>query len=340
MTKFVKCAKHDEIFKVENGKKHWIQDWSTFVFIAEQMGLTWNEFLAEVETIPLEELRDNYPVGETMLKKTIITIVEGKKPREIFYPDEPESEATIRKMAILGTCLPRCESMWKDLKGTHFYGNRYDWPGYDEAERLGMKVFVNIRDKKGLTEEIIRQTVVDWKDRPGCGGYWCDQLGHEPDICNQPMDRRIWFYDTVRKYDPDKQNHPVMEMFDMTLKFNGYPGWEGTFSDKTHDLLLFDCYPPADWSDERMIEGMENAWKTMISVFPHTHQVIPQINACSYRKGTIRLQYNFWNQKMKSSEFNNPFRGPIGLCYYKDEYVRRNEEMQREIKEVNIDIMR
>ncbi|GAH87123.1 unnamed protein product, partial [marine sediment metagenome] len=50
-----------------------------------------------------------------------------------------------RLISILGTCLPGCEEMWKELKGTHFYGNRYGWPDYDEAERLGMKVFVNIR---------------------------------------------------------------------------------------------------------------------------------------------------------------------------------------------------
>ena len=114
----------------------------------------------------------------------------------------------------------------KDLKFTHAYGNRYDWPNYELVESMGMKVFVNIRgDIEELTEQKIRNVVLGyenqkgkwvtgWKDRPGCGGYWCDQLGHEPDITNPPMEGRKWFYEIVRKYDSDIVNHPVMEMFD------------------------------------------------------------------------------------------------------------------------------
>lgn len=277
--------------------------------------------------------------------------IQANRGKDITEWPEKQEEVTIRKMAILGTCLPKCEQMWKNLEGTHFYGNRYDWPNYNLAEELGMKVFVNPHGHYNLSENSIRQMVLDWKDRPGCGGFWSDEAGgHEPDITNRPVsdiqhfiDERKRFYYFVRQLDPDVQNHPVMEMMDMTSFYDfssgKYPGWEKAFSDETHDLLLFDCYPPAEWTNEKMIEGMERAWKKFISVFPHTHQVIPQINACSYRKGTIWLQYNFWNEKMSSDKFDNPFRGPISLCYYKDEYVRKSEEMQNEITEVNKKIM-
>lgn len=343
-TRLIKSAEHDEIFIIENGKKHWLQDWWTFVYIAEEKELTWNELLAEIEIIGFERLRDDYPVGPTWVKKTITDIYEGKKPRNIFYPRAPP--VAIRKMTILGTCLPRCEEMWLDLNGTHFYGNRWDWPSYEEAERLGLKVFLNIRGAHGPpTEAEIRDTVLAWKDRPVTGGYWCDQLGHEPDICNQPLSERIRFYETVRKYDPDGiQDRPVMEMMDMTeaddFPDDLYPGWKNAFSDKTHNVLLFDCYPNAGDSDEKIIAGMNEAWDKFIKVYPHKHQVIPQISACSYREGFIWLQYRFWNEKMSSVEFDNPFRGKISLCYYKDEAVRHNEEMQNEIREVNEEIMK
>lgn len=85
--KLLKCKEHDEIFKIETDEKCWIQNWDTFLFIAEEAELSWQELLAQVEIIPFEDLRDNYPVGETMIKKTITTIVAGKKPKEIFYKD-------------------------------------------------------------------------------------------------------------------------------------------------------------------------------------------------------------------------------------------------------------
>lgn len=343
-TRLIKSAGHDEIFIIEDGKKHWIQDWWTFVYVAEQKGLTWNELLAEVEIIGFERLRDGYPVGATWLKKTVTDIYEGREPRNIFYPRAPP--VTIRKMAVLGTCLPGSEEMWLELKGTIFYGNRWGWPDYELAEELGLQVFLNIRGEHGYpTEEEIKDIVLAWKDRPVTGGYWCDQLGHEPDITNPPMEDRIRFYNTVREYDPEGiQDRPVMEMFDMTewddFPDSQYPGWKNAFSDLTHDLLLFDCYPNAGDSDEKIISDMEGAWNKFIKVYPHKHQVVPQISVCSYREGFIWLQYRFWNEKMSSEEFNNPFRGKISLCYYKDTAVRYNEEMHDEIREVNEEIMR
>ena len=343
-SRLIKSAEHDEIFIVENGKKHWIQNWWTFIYVADQKGLTWNELLTEVEIINFEDLRDNYPIGATWLKKTVTSIHDGSEPREIFYPQGPP--VTIRKMAILGTSLPGSEDMWKDLKGTHFYGNRWGWPDYELAEELGLKVFLNIRGEDGPpTEEEIRGIVLTWKDRPVTGGYWSDQLGHEPDITNPSMGERIRFYNTVRRYDPDGiQDRPVMEMMDMTeaddFPDGLYPGWKYAFSDLTHDVLLFDCYPNAGDSDEKIIADMQRAWDKFIKVYPHENQVIPQISVTSYRKGFIWLQYRFWNEKMSSAEFDNLFRGKISFAYYKDEAVRYNEEMHDELREINEEIMR
>lgn len=335
-----KSIEHKEIFEIEEGKKRWIENWETFLYLGYKSVET------DVDIIPFEKLKA-YPVGETKAVKE--GILEGHPPDELFYPDEPTVE--IRKISILGTCLPGCEGMMKDLGFTHAYGNRYGWPDYDEVERLGMKVFVNVRGDTGeLTEEKIKNVIVGyenqngkwvpgWKDRPGCGGYWCDQLGHEPDITNPPMERREWFYETVRKYDPDKQNHAVMEMMDMTeaddFPDDRYLGWKNAFSDKTHDLLLFDAYPDMHQTDAKIRQDLTNVWNRFIKVYPHVHQVIPQMIACKYRKGAIWTQYNFWNEIMSSSEFDNPYRGEIGVCWYKDECVRKDEAMQEEIRAIN-----
>lgn len=310
-------------------------------------------------------------------------------------PPEP------RLISILGTCLPGCEQMMKDLGFTHAYGNRYGWPDYDLVESLGMKVFVNIRaddwrfsleeqqelsrlreyvksnvTRAKITNNInllatsqyqsnltrykdlllksipnegeIQRAVNAWKDRLGCGGYWADTLGHEPDICGQPMEERIQFYNTVRKYDPDKQARPVMEMFDMTewndFPNNQYPGWKNTFSDDppTNDLLLVDCYPNMSLSNEEMIDQMEHAWNRFIKVYPHKNQVIIQMiaNNNKYDQGEIWLQYNFWKEKLASAEFDNPYRGSTGVCFYSDLMIRQNGEMQQEIKQINEDIIR
>ncbi len=310
-------------------------------------------------------------------------------------PPEP------RLISILGTCLPGCEQMMKDLGFTHAYGNRYGWPDYDEVERLGMKVFVNIRaddwrfsleeqqELSGLREYVksnvtraritnnlnlvatsqyqvnltrykelllksvpnadeIQRAVNAWKGRPGCGGYWADTLGHEPDICNQPIEERIRFYNKVRELDPDKQARPVMEMFNNTawddFPNNQYAGWKYAFSDDppTNDLLLVDCYPDMSLSNEEMITQMERTWNKFIKKYCNNNQVIIQMiaNNDKYSTGKIWLQYNFWKEKLASAEFDNPYRGDTGGCFYKDTMVRANEQMQEEIRQINADILK
>lgn len=331
----IKSSEHREIFDIEiqNGKKikYWIENWDTWKFLGYSDNVE-----AECDIISFEELRDDYGVGATKVVKTVTKIEEGKKPREIFYPDEqPVPPMTIRKISVLGTCLPGSEQMMKDLQFTHAYGNRYDWPNYDEVERLGMKVFVNIRgDVEELTEEIIRQRVNQWKDRPGCGGFWCDQLGHEPDITNPPMNRRIWFYETVRKYDPDIVNHPCMEMFDLTATGDFPPekhqGWQKAYDEKTLDLLLFDCYV-SDPSDEKMRKDITRFHNKFTGKYVKTRQVIPQLNAFNYRPGSIRIAYEIWKELLGDE---------MGIAYYKDTEIRKNEPMQQEIKKINSEIGR
>jgi hypothetical protein len=303
-----------------------IVNWPTFLKICEDLKLStdWKDrvFLDD-EHFP--------PIGKP------ITEWPEKEPSP-----SPSPYVSIRKMAILGTCLPNTpiEHM-KNLGFTHFYGNRTWWPNYDEVEQHGLKVFYNIRIDGEMTEAYVKKEVQQYKNRKFVGGWWSDQLGHEPDYVGQPLEKRIWFYNTVRKYDPDKQNHPVMEMMNNTSFYDfsdrKYPGWENAFSDKTHDLLLFDCYPGMD---EDAIKNMENTWNKFIKVFPHKHQVIPQMQAYAYKKGGIWRQYIYWKAKMSSDEFDNPYCGKIGVCWYNDQAVRQDGEMQQEIKEVNMDAMK
>ncbi len=155
MAKFVKCAEHDEIFKIENGQKCWIQDWSSFVFIAKNMKITWNELLTQVETIPFEELKDNYPVGETMLKKTVTTIVGGKKPRDIFYPEAGHQTDILYKM--LYVCPWRADS--------------YGW--LDEIQEVGFNVVHSWWPSKAAWEKANDDILNELERR---GMYGCVQL--------------------------------------------------------------------------------------------------------------------------------------------------------------------
>ncbi|GAJ06131.1 unnamed protein product, partial [marine sediment metagenome] len=242
---------------VEEGQKCWIQDWLTFLFIAEQMGLTWNELLAQVETIPFEQLRDNYPVGESMAKKTIT-----------------------------------------------------EW---------------------------IKEQVEEKMKWPIVGGWWCDDgiRGEEPDA--QPwtpeyaelqLELRQNLYTKVRIFDPDKINRPFTEQFNMTeqgiVKGHWRSGWKGQWREKprTCDIVFIDTYP-FDQSDDVMREQITDSFEKFPKPYCRDTQVIGQINACSFRPGSIRIAYQVWKELINSADFDNPYKGNIALAYYKDEFVRR-----------------
>ena len=318
----------ERLYVKMNGKYRWVKTKEIF----DKMGLDWNW-----------QKRKWIPLGE-------IVVNQGKD-----ITDWPEKEETVEpgRMAVLGTCLPGCESMMKDLGFTHAYGNRMGWPDYNECERLGMKVFVNVRDDDNMpSDKFIRDTVNEYKDRPVTGGYWSDSVGgHEPDITNQPpsdiqryLDQRKRFYDIVRSIDPDVTNHPVMEMMNCTEydDFAGhpYPGWKLAYSNETHDLLIVDIYCFSD-SDEAMRKEITSLFRKLVKPYAHTHQVVPQINAIKYRPGSIWCAYDTWKELLSSDEFENPYRSArVSLAYYKDETVRKDSDMQVEIKAVNKEIMR
>lgn len=337
--RFVKCKACPEIFKIIEQVKCWIGNWDTFVFIAEQMGISWQELLDQVEEIPFEELRDSYPVGETMVKKTITTIVAGEKPREIFYP-----VITIQKMSILGTCLPNTpiEHM-KSLGFTRFIGNREGWPHHDAVEQAGLKLFINIHpyDHSVPSNEWINQKVTEHKDRAYCGGFWSDTAGgEEPDARHRTKEEaaqcladRIRFKAEVRKNAPDPIKWPVVEQFDLTEEgvVGGLwrPGWKNMYDELTLDILLFDCYV-FDESDQKMRDDIRMFYDRFPGKYCKGIQVIPQMNAFAYRPGSIRIAYNTWKECLGK---------PMAVAFYKDETVRKDEQMQQEIREVNQEVM-
>jgi len=362
--KLIKCSDRNEIFELEDNTKHWVEDWDTFLYYANKLKVPYYELLDSVNIIPFDELR-SYKVGDTKKVTTVTQIIKGKDPDMIFYPDEPE--VTIRKMAILGTCLIRCERMWADLNGTHVIANR---PGFTDNEALWqiyedykqgkrenfVKVIYNLRmpDASILTKEWVKEQVEEKMEWPIVGGWWCDNgiRGEEPDAqpwtpeyAEKQLQLRQWLYSEVRGIDSDIINRPFTEQFDMTeqgvVKGHYRSGWKGQWSEKprTCDIVLIDTYP-FDESDEVMREQLTDAFVK----FPKKHcrntQVIGQINACEFRPGSIWIAYRVWKELINSPDFDNPYKGNIALAFYKDEYVRRNEEMQQEIKEVNIEIMR
>lgn len=345
--KLLKCKEHDEIFKIIEKAKHWIENWDTFLFIAEQTGISWQELLSQVEEIPFEDLRDNYGVGKTLMKKTITEIIEDdKKPREIFYPENPP--VTVRKITIAGTCMNRPDWYYAldEMKFTHVYSNKACGMDWKKLNEMGIKVIMTV------TGEDVMQWAEFVEGNMGkevCGGYWHDGLGHEPDITGPNLQLRKDFYNLVRSIDKDAYNHPVMEMMNSTGKWdftnpdgsNVYPGWEDAFSDDTHDLLLADIYPD-NTNKEDMIRGMEQAWNKFIKIYPRKHQLIIQMiaNGNNYWPGYAWTQYNFWKEKMASPEFQNPYGGPIGACWYKQELWMKSEEMQNEIARIHEEVLR
>lgn len=312
------------------------------------------------EAAPQENLEDivywQAPDAGTRVKK-------GSIVNFIFYDEMP---VQVRKMSILGTCLPGCEHMMKDLGFTHAYGNAFDWPDYSTLRELGLKAFICISAEEPEDEAYVRMIVEQYKDDPVTGGYWNEAMGHEPDIVGVSIEKRKWFYDLVRSIDPDKFNHPVMEMFNMTRVWDApdpakdqkirewegkypeliefrmesvawrYPGWENAFSNETHDLLLFDCYPQVHRFDADIELGF-----AFIDEFADTHQAIPQMKAFfdegEYMPDFLIKQYNAWKEKYQ--EFDNPYKEYVAVGFYKDETIRQSGDFQEQIRRINEEVM-
>ena len=341
--KLIKSAEHREIFQLTqtNNVKHWIENWDTFIALGRDIN--------NVEIISFNELK-SYKVGDTLKVTTVTKIIKGKAPKELFYPDE--SEVPVRRWAIAGTTMDRPD--WYDalgeMKFTHIYHNRACPMDMERLDRMGIKVIINYT---GESKSEWIDTYKEWNDKPVCGGSWLDDAGHEPDITrkgesygnwNHRLEVRERFYQFIRGRDSDVFNKPVVEMMDNTATGdfpNEHPGWGLAYSGKTHNLLLPDIYPNYP-NAAKMIAAMNRSWNKFIKVYPREHQVIIQICAYgnSYWPGYIRTQYDFWKEKMASLEFENPYRGPIGMCYYKQETIMQNEELQNEIREVNKEIIR
>lgn len=249
-----------------------------------------------------------------------------------FSPEEQEELSQLRE--YVKSSITEAKTTGRiDLLDTSEYQNSF-------------KRYKELRLKSVPNEEEIQRCVNEWKNRPGCGGYWTDGLGHEPDICGPDTEARLEFYRLVRKYDPGIeaiQERPVMEMFNMTEAEPEnpnwpYPGWAGTFhpEEKFRDLALVDCYPGTG----NTLYWIDWAWETFIKKYCKKNQVIIQMQAFNYEPGMIWTQYNRWKELMASEEWDNPYKSPMGLCWYKDETIRQSGEMQQEIREVIADAMR
>ena len=355
--KLIKYSERKEIFELDNGIKRWIENWDTFVYLEYNIN--------DVErNVPMDKLK-KYPVGDTKKVITVTQIVKGKDPDEMFYPDEPEVSS--RKMTILGSCLTRCERMWADLYGSHIIANRPNftdeaalwqiYQDYKDGKRENfVKVIYNLRMPGGAipTTEWVKSQVEEKMKWPIVGGWWCDDgiRGEEPDAqpwtpeyAENQLELRQNLYTKVRLIDSDKINRPFTEQFDMTeqgiVKGHWRSGWKGQWREKprTCDIVFIDTYP-FDQSDEVMREQITDSFEKFPKPYCRDTQVIGQINACSFRPGSIRIAYQVWKELINSADFDNPYKGNIALAFYKDEYVRRSAGMQAEIKEVNKEIMK
>ncbi len=340
----IKCSQHKEIFEVNGqSQKQWIQNWETYLYLG------YKSVKDEVDIISLEDLRA-YPVGKTKVVKTVTRIEEGEEPRELFYPDEPI--APVRKMTVLGTVLNGCEHMAHDIGCTHIIGNGYYWGDYDLFESLSGKSIINLKPKltRKPTKEEIEARMKLWINRPGCGGWWIDNgiRGEEPD--GQPntthggdemLADRIWFYKTVRAYDPDIINHPVVEQFDMTeqgvVAGVWRSGWKGQYSENppTCDVNAWTCYTAGQGTAEKMYQEQLKWFKVLpLKYMTGKVQLIPQISLEHYWENgddnSVKAAYRNWKKIMADHGL-----AIGGLAYYKDSIIRANEQAQSAIREVN-----
>ena len=287
--------------------------------------------------------------GWELLKRTYVDdnelIIAGGEP--ITEWPEHKSNVIVRKWAIAGTTMNRPD--WYEALGqigfTHVYSNKACGMDWETLNNMGIKVIMTVT---GEDEGVWEQFVIDNMGKSVCGGYWHDDLGHEPDLLDpenwkERLRLRKHFYKIVRSIDTNKQEHPVMEMMNNTGKRDftnpdgsyTYPGWEDAFSDDTHDLLLADIYPNAT-SIGKMTEPMKRSWNKFIKVYPKKHQLIIQMCAYgdSYWDGYIWTQYNYWKNKFASADYDNPYKTPMGVCWYKQEEWMKSEEMMKEMKDV------
>ncbi|KKL13716.1 hypothetical protein LCGC14_2522990, partial [marine sediment metagenome] len=333
-----------EIFEVnEQGQKQWIQNWETYLYLG------YKKVVDEVDIISLEDLRV-YPVGDTKKVTTVTQIVKGKDPDELFYPDEPI--ASVRKMAVLGTVLNGCEDMAHDIGCTHIIGNGYYWGDYDLFESLGGKSIINLKPKPVdvPTKDFIRRRIDEWIARPGCGGWWIDNgiRGEEPDAqpntpddAKKMLEDRQWFYRTVREYDTDIINHPVVEQFNMTeqgvVAGAWRSGWKGQYSESpmTCDVNLWTCYTAREGTGAAMYAAQARWFDAFIVKYMTGKvQLIPQISLQHYWQtgddNSVKAAYRNWKKIMADHGLEIG-----GLAYYSDSIIRANGQAQNAIREVN-----
>jgi len=318
MAELLKSKKHDEIFIIEIGKKCWIENWLTFVYLAEQNGSAWEQFLAQVEVIPFEQLRDDYPVGLTKVLRTVPSIIEGKKPREIFYP--------------VGNGGHQTDKIYKMLYVCPWYSLQSGFGGLDEIKEIGFNTYHTYSpfqwEQNGYSDtpegkaDCLRQVkdmLVALKAR---GMYGCLQMPlrddnlramtevmkdfdnalagtvEEPDMTIPPNPTLA---DQRRIYTIIKSIAPNMQVWGC---FDGGQ-WEKTLNTEAYDVIITDSYAygvaggavpgtPAAGNDDYSLPW----WKIDPWIFdrkiPMMHKVLPK------DMGIINIQQGFYSQPNKS----------------------------------------
>ncbi len=353
--KLIKCSDRKEIFELINETKHWWENWDTFLYYAKKLGISYQQLLNQVETIPFDKLK-SYPVGLTSKVTTTTDIDIGKEPDEIFYPDEPE--VPVRKMTVLGTCLSGCEYLARDIGCDTIIGNGYYWGDYDLFESLGGKSIINLKPKPVTvpTKDFIRRRMDEWIARPGCGGWWCDNgiRGEEPDGQRQKpreaekkmLADRAYLYEVISEHDPDRVKRPVFEQFNMTeagvIDGDWRSGWKGQYSEDpmTCDVNLWTCYTASQGTRDAMYEAQAK-W---FDLFPGKYmtgkvQLIPQVSVEYFWShggdNSVKAAYENWKKIFRN---NSLVLG--GMAYYSWLLIRENPKAQAAIREVNQEIIR
>ena len=225
---------------------------------------------------------------------------------------------------------------------THLFAFNQWSIDYDMAWKYGVKTIFSI-GRQGTDDEI-RDYVRELKDKLYTGGdlAW---PWHELDLIGdwEGNDKResIKNYNLIREIDPDKANHPVMVLFDMTDRHPDFPGWERNHTNLNHDILVIDDYPNFPGADPQA--ELEKGWN-LVKTYENLEnkQVIPAIQCFYGGDDSVRPfdfpdiwhQHKFWEEKLgtKSRGF---YCWGIGDVY---EGVGEDEELEKGVRRVTEDI--
>ena len=301
-----------EVFLIEEGKKHWIPDFETFVAKGFSM--------EDIKYVSLKEL-NRYPTGSTL-----------KSIKTGFMPLPPDIYLTPMQMRsyriIYGFIPARDQSSYREVKEAGFniihtyQALHLDLKSFlDNCVKYGLKALITVPYKEPALGNYVKR----WKDHPGLFGWYTFD---EPDLRHQSKTFQGTVYKSIKKHDKE---HPVMIA-------HGDGDWGDYFTEEAFDILMVVAYPYQRGLDSAT--SMRNTAKRIKKFKTRDYPVIPVMQAFYGENyinpsGHIKDQYLFWRERLEGENYAFYYWG-IGDSHYTG--VAEDPEIYKEVKSINAEI--